>query len=249
MISMQNSLLLQSGKASTVGQGAAPDSSHGSILTEFNPENIIVADGQPVDAWPDSHIAANDLTGTTTARPIFRATGGPNGTKAVEFDGVNDLLTRATWAVAPTSLDIVTFLVVSRHKNLQSNFEMILVFDSLVTEYRRDNVGDGRLQVVLDGTNTTVDLSVPGTAWRIQGWALDVGVGQNGRLVRNGVLSDPVAMADTDLAYGDLSLGARNNNTLPLDGYIAHVRIYDAKLSAADLLAESNELNDYYGVW
>ena len=52
------------------------------------------ADGDPVSALPDS-IAAWTLSGTTTTRPLYKTTAGPNGLPSILFDGTDDFLQTA----------------------------------------------------------------------------------------------------------------------------------------------------------
>ena len=52
------------------------------------------ADGDAVSSLPDS-IAGWTLSGTTTTRPIYKTTAGPNGLPSILFDGTDDFLQTA----------------------------------------------------------------------------------------------------------------------------------------------------------
>lgn len=51
-------------------------------------------DGDPISTWEDASGVGNDVTGTTTTRPVYRETGtaGLNGLPTVEADGTDDVL-------------------------------------------------------------------------------------------------------------------------------------------------------------
>lgn len=53
------------------------------------------ADGDAVSSLPDS-IAGWTLTGTTTTRPLYKTTAGPNGLPSLLFDGTDDFLQSAS---------------------------------------------------------------------------------------------------------------------------------------------------------
>lgn len=63
---------------------------------------ISVSSGSGVDTWVNRS-GSNDATqGAPSAQPIYRATGGPNGLEAVEFDGNDDhLIHFVSLTVAP----------------------------------------------------------------------------------------------------------------------------------------------------
>jgi hypothetical protein len=60
------------------------------------------ADGDAVSSLPDS-IAGWNLSGTTTTRPLYKTTAGPNGLPSLLFDGTDDFLVTASKSLAMTN--------------------------------------------------------------------------------------------------------------------------------------------------
>ena len=56
------------------------------------------ADGDAVSTLPDS-IASWNMTGTTTTRPLYKTTAGPNGLPSILFDGTDDYLQTASKSI------------------------------------------------------------------------------------------------------------------------------------------------------
>jgi lysophospholipase L1-like esterase len=74
-----------------------------------------LSDGDPVDQWDDSHTTNEDLTGSSTARPLFQ-TNELNGLPVVEFDGSNDIMGATithTGTNACTVISVITHVTVT----------------------------------------------------------------------------------------------------------------------------------------
>ena len=68
-----------------------------------------VGDGNPVSAWTDESGNGRNLSTSGTARPTYRATGGPSSTKTVEFNGSTNILKAS--AFTPGNAGVSLFAV------------------------------------------------------------------------------------------------------------------------------------------
>jgi len=94
-----------------------------SVIAHWSADAITgLSDGDPVDTLPDS-ISSWDLTATTTARPLYRATSSINSLPAVEFDGSNDFeITATTKAIGGNicSVSVVSIDVIKNYNTVLS---------------------------------------------------------------------------------------------------------------------------------
>lgn len=65
-----------------------------------------LADGDAVSTWPSRGTSANDLTQTSTQRPLFK-TAIKAGQPVVRFDGSNDVLTSTSTIASPATFGII----------------------------------------------------------------------------------------------------------------------------------------------
>lgn len=66
-----------------------------------------LSDGDPIATWSDLSAESNDATAAGSARPTYRASGGPNNSAYVEFDGVANRMSCGT----PASLQVSNFSI------------------------------------------------------------------------------------------------------------------------------------------
>lgn len=76
----------------------------------YDANTLALANNDPVSTWADLSGNSLDLTGTTTTRPLWK-TAQVNGFPAVDFDGSDDFLSRASMSISPTTGQWTSFAV------------------------------------------------------------------------------------------------------------------------------------------
>lgn len=222
-----------------------------------------LVDDDPVSTWPDLSGNSNDLTATTTLRPLYK-TNILNAKPVVRFDGVNDVMAKATPAGLDGGTGMTIFIVV---KNPGINLNAYLakwdyqtqgswIWATFVTDETRmyiaptltDNGSTYKTTSTSDmasGTWYLLEMVYDGS----QGTASDrVKIYRNGTLVTQAATGTiPTSLVSSTAT---LKLG-RAGGTLAwyFTGDFAAVRIYDHAVSDANRLIVRTKMNSEWAVF
>lgn len=208
--------------------------------------SLSLSDGDPVSTWPDSSGNANDVTGVTTTRPLYK-TGIINGLPSVLFDGTDDFL---TFTANPTGASgISAFLVVQPTLNTASQ-KTYAVFIHNNTGTSQGLFMVAKLSTDFWGTFTgSGDLSstnalVSGTPYLLENTSASVSV----FLYQRGVQVATVAATEVGSgAPGAIGKDTTNANR-QYAGHIAEVLVYDTVLSSGNRTLVENYLIAKYAL-
>lgn len=195
-----------------------------------------VADADPVGAWDDkSGLGINALQATAGLRPLYK-TGIQNGRPAIRFDGTDDFL-----ATAAFSADLVqphtTFLVFK--------------FTSTATRFMTDGIAAAKRGAGLyrNGANfdwfagLDTNLGAADTSWHV---AYFVSNGASS-IYRFDAGVEGTIDPGTNLLSG-LTLGASYDGSLPVEGDMGELIIYNRVLSTNERIAVERYLGQKWGI-
>jgi hypothetical protein len=98
-------------------------------------------DGDPVGTWPDVSGVGNDLTSSSTARPVFK-TAIQNGLSILRFDGSNDVMSKASFSGVDGVSGMTVFLIV-KQASLSTNQVYVSKWDYATQGSWAFQTGDG----------------------------------------------------------------------------------------------------------
>jgi hypothetical protein len=218
-----------------------------------------IATDEGVGEWRDFSGNNYHVTqATNTARPVYKATGGPGSKPAIQFDGTNDFLASAAhwWGS-----DDLTVIVVMKHANATRDAVETFFARWQATNPRRQFALDGattalsyvrRYIVAADGINGTVSTGTAKQAtYEVISWT-SAGSGTP-TLHANGS-AQSVSGATTTIVNGSdtkASVGALNIDTTPinfLQGSISEIIVYSRALSADERVGVEQYLKAKYGL-
>lgn len=114
-------------------------SSIGGLLVWHKADALGLADAAPISTFTDSSGHANNLTQTSTLRPVFK-TGIQNGHGVVRFDGVDDYM---LWGTALSPADCTIFVVFAATGTIDTAGQRALFsLSSLTPPYGTIYLGD-----------------------------------------------------------------------------------------------------------
>ena len=224
------------------------------IVAWFKADSLVLADGDPVSSWSDSSGNSHTATSTSTARPTYRsAPTGFNGKPALQFDGSNDTIGTAGFAL--TSLDLTVFAVIRATD--YANFNGIISKTDAsgnpkgMDFYLITSTGIPRfLRRSGFGANYNVDgTSAPGTSTTrvVEVVQASTTISHYRDGAANGSGSGGTITIDDDATKG-LIVGNRTDGFTKFKGYIAEVLLYSAAVSSGDRLSIRQYLGTKYGV-
>lgn len=194
-----------------------------------------LVNNDPVTTWADRRGAGPDATqGTAAKKPLFK-TAILNGLPVVRFDGVDDLLVATVTLNQPKTVIVVTRLLAGGGTNQY-------VLDGQATNAQVvGTAGTGGQMVLYAGD--TLSVACTETNWNIFMGEFN---GVSSAISVNGVRTTGGAGATN--ATG-LTLGNSGGETIPLNGDIAEVLVYNTQLNAAQRAQVETYLNDKWAVY
>jgi hypothetical protein len=199
-----------------------------------------VSDGAAVAAWPITGGASGALVtqGTAAQQSLWRATGGPNGKPALDFDGTNDNFDLGAISVASGS---TSFYIVANPTAASSASGMYFFDTTTGRIIIAQNCAAGSFNQVgwFDGTWRQIAAATTGN--QLLTWVLTSG--GNGEVFRNGVSLGTAAYSAKAIgSTTTLSVAA----TVPFLGKISEFLIYSTAHSTAERLSVEAYLNQKY---
>jgi hypothetical protein len=210
-----------------------------------------LSDTDPITTWNDVSSGRNHVTGSGANRPLYRTAQGPNALATVQFDGINDRLSRAVWATPPEGDEDCTVFTVVNCTDNTPFFGLFVGLTSGVTECRYGVVGNSRLiSSVTAGSQQVASTElIVQDLWYVVAFGFRADAATQSyvkvraftkNVTGNDIISGP-------LGYANLSIGARIEGGIPFAGYISEVRIYNAFFSEAEAGDLMDELNTKWG--
>ncbi len=211
------------------------------------------ADGDTISSWVDSSGTTAPLVqGTSSRRPTLQ-TIEINGLPVVRFDGSNDFMevTAAGFYTAAQSRSAVTMLVVAKRSSAKTQYFLAGHRSDKNTDVLRFGLNaDDSANVRTETTVTNFTLDSAPSAFSYYTVEMEeagaVKVWQNGALVFDGAADSGFDLAD----LGSFSIGQEWDGGSAsdfLNGDVAEVIFYGAKLSESDRLGVWEYIADKYG--
>lgn len=195
-------------------------------------DSLVLSDGDPVGTWTDSSLIGNDVT-EATDKPTYRATGGPNSHPCVEFDGVNDKLSK-----------------IFIDGGFSQPNTIIAVYDT----GRPVEINTGDRQVIISDVGTTMSCY----AGSILATSPAVTAISNTFRVHTAIMNGASSANFIDgVAKGTGNAGSQGlaaismmwfDASFPFAGKVCELLIYDSSLSDPDREDVENYLMDKYGI-
>ena len=215
------------------------------LAAEWDADSISGSDTDPVSTWPET-IAGADATAAGTARPLLQ-TSEINGHSAVQYDGVNDMLT-STYTAA---LGDFTAMAVFKATSISNTYPRVVdkVFNNgfwigyttPATSFGgsvRNSTAPNYMSAPVAGPTTNnwyvVSMRRNGT---------DLSVRFNGTAYTGSATVSGTALSADAVVIGNSSFGSDG-----LTGFVSHVRIYSDNLSDGDVLVAEKYLGNRYAV-
>ena len=228
--------------------GAGGVGNAGTNVIWLDANTIIQANGTQVSSFADVSGNGNNLSqGTFVKQPLFN-TGVVNGLPAIQFDGVNDLLSRgATPALASTNL---TYFIVFKRANLTSQMLITAGYASNSPKWRTycnsgsNNLINAHFSPTIKhasytdaGTPTFISTHITPTQIRVYKLGLQ-------QALTNAAYTAPTG--HQNLALGNTLVAGPNNYTL--NGFVAEVVVYNSALNNLQRIIVENYLGAKYGM-
>lgn len=222
-----------------------------------------IANNEGVGTWEDLSGNGYDVVqDTNTWRPVWKATGGPNGYPAIQFDGTNDFLASAAhwWGS-----DDLTVFVVMKNANATRNATEAIISKGdggsnlRQWNYRTENNANGNIYQLAkfkDGVGTNYDVykhGVKSTSFRL------LSIVNNGTRV---AFIDGASSTVTSVSFGTgdhtilnssqiVSIGAQKEASYAnfLQGSISEIIVYTRALTASERVAIELYLNRKYDLY
>lgn len=218
-------------------------------------DTIAQSDGTAVASWADSSSSGFNLSQATgSAQPTYKTTAGPNSTPCVQFDGVNDLLARASVSILSlVSSNQCHIFIVQKQDSTQAsnctiNFNGITApllnihltySDTLYWDFGNSTAAQGRVNVAQptgwDNSWRMVQLireSPNSGTSRIRDQGVEI---------KTGSVTQTMTAATTTLTIG-------GGNQL-LKGSIAEIIVYNVALGTTDRQSIESYLNGKYAIF
>jgi hypothetical protein len=219
--------------------------------TVLDATDTVAADNEAVKTWQDKSGNANHAVQTTVSQQPLRRAAEINSLDAVDFDGINDLMVGGS--LTPRQTDAKTLFAVSKFDTGTTAG----TGGTLLDLYNATSVGEAGLVTgeIAYRTNTrtwvsttpvgttnphiiTMSQSGSGNLWDVVNMWLD-GASVTRTGTTNGVLVDTVAF---------YNIGGVARSSLPFNGKICEVIVYDSELSAGDRGDVETHLANKWGI-
>jgi hypothetical protein len=204
---------------------------------------VTLSDGK-LSEWTDQSGNGNHAEQTTVSnRPVIES-GVFNGYDALYFDGVDDYINLPT----PTSLNISNssyeIFIVMESKLSNTDVEFVLAGASEHFELHTNGSGGMRY---IPRSSQYIDAGTAGDFTDQNIHLINLrATGSNAEIVMDKVTSQSSGASGLSNDNTQLRIGARANNSLFFDGYIAEVIIYSTTLSTTDRTAVEDYLDTKY---
>ena len=229
-------------RPTTASGASAPHSpsDFGGLKVWYDAKKITgLADNDPVTTWKDASGNASHATGAGATRPTYKATGGPNSLPTVRFDGTQYLENTDASVASPST----SFVVMKAR-----------VTTSLMTVW--DGIGSANRHTVQITAGNLVSLYAGTTAADSTGTVVDNTPVIITALHKNGnsdVWLNGVDAFSSNTAIGSdtmtgVTLGAREDRGVKLDGDITELIIFNRELSARERKAVQYYLRNKYSL-
>jgi prepilin-type N-terminal cleavage/methylation domain-containing protein len=208
-----------------------------------------------IDIWndinPQETSAKNAIQNTPLHKPRY-IQNGINGLPSVNFDGNSDVAANADRLIVSTVKSLGMF---------NSDHEIFIVYQTRVSdgipfllagagavvghyELHVDNV-TGQLRYISAPTSSSNILGATPLSPHIA----SARVQNNTNITRvDGVDGTPVTLVSRSIVAGDLLIGVRSNNTLPLEGDIGEIIIFDRALKVSEREDVEKYLSAKWGI-
>lgn len=210
-----------------------------------------VAADSVVGGWLPQAGPVGALTQAATGlKPIYRSGYCPSGRPAVQFDGVDDVLSVAS-VLGIASVPIMTWAVIMRPDTISSAYRRILsLHNPALTKYRvlRSDFGPAFFEYAWkndDASNSSYHVGLNSVDWyvlvvRDNGGALDYW--------RNGVKGVQQVYTSSATTPTTFAVGSGASGSGTFSGHIAGVAAYNIALGDAECASLSRWLGAYAGV-
>lgn len=229
------------------------------VLNSIAP-NVACTDGQAVRRWMDQSGNGRHFDQSTAANQPLLRTSGINGQPAIDFDGINDLLSQLTGLdMTNNAAALSVFAVAKADSATVSASEFIFqISDGTATLSSRasinrvtgnqDQIGGRRV----DGSSfASVNPSAATTAAKILSARFEFsGANLDGFADGSETVLNPFQTAGNTSATDALStqIGARSDASNPFPGLIAEVLVYPRALTDAEVWTMHRYLSLRYGI-
>lgn len=215
-------------------------------LDAKNAASVVQTDD--VDQWTDQSGNANNVTGTTTARPTYSATG-LNSLPAIDFDS-NDFMVKTDTATLHGD-NVTVFVVCQREtdsgaqQNITGQFPAAnrewLIFVNSSDKFAASVSADGSAAV----TATTNDTATTGTAFLVEMWT--DGTNLNIK-VNNGTAATAGFTSAINTGTSNMFVGQGGSGGGFFQGKISEEILYTATLTSDQRTAVRNYLAAKWGI-
>lgn len=232
------------------------------LLNFWDPAAITgVSDGGTVATLPDRVGGSNLTQATGTKQPIYHATGGPNGTPSITFDGIDDFLGGTGSNVAAVTLFLVVSQLGWNGGGARKGFLSMLTGSDdyggagIAISCDDGNNNDFRFVYFTGGQLATNDKAMRSTTIAAYGtYALlcaSIPSGANALLYINGTDSGNTDSNSGATNMAKINMGSRYYGGSPTDftkAGIAAVLVYSGVLTSGDRAKIDSWVQDTYAI-
>lgn len=244
--------------AAPPGGSSPPGGVTTNLILWLEGDQLALSDGAAVSSWTDMSSVANHATqATSTKRPTYRATGGPNSKPCVEFDGGDGLVTGnlafsgstcSYYIVANVTVDATDQVLIERSVNYNTNGPGFISFRNAANKVYsgiKGNAGLNDMTSVASLQSTPALVSVTIDRSLAGGTPNELMAYLNGTVGTRGVNADNT---DTFGSSHPLYIGARNQASLFLTGKISLILVYDAAHDTTTRQSIETAINTKYAL-